>query len=638
MHGKSEPGRPLRRVARVLVVDDSEADFELCQILLESAAPGAYVLDWCRDFEQALSVMGREQHDLVLVDHGLGARSGVDLIRAAASVGCTTPSILFTGGVDPRVEREALAAGAVDFLTKDGLDQRRLERACRLTLERQRLLDQQRRSIQRLASKNEALRILLHAADGLVVCTLRGRILYLNPAAEALLGRPRTEAVGSYLPLELDELLQGTEVSLSRPHGGAILVSVNVSELLWDGEPSHLVSLRDVTASKRMQEQVHHAEKMALLGQIAGGIAHDFNNLMMAVVGSVEIARMDDVSPQDVDDHLERAEQAALRAADLTTRLLAVARRNEPEPQIFDLALLVNTLAPVLEGAATGAVSLTVTTDGPIWIYADPLELEQLTLNLVTNARDAAGEGGIVSVVVTDADVVRGGEARFVGESLPPGNYALLQVTDDGHGISPELQTRIFEPFFSTRTDGRGSGLGLAVVDRVVGGVGGGLRLESRPGRTRFDVLIPRAMEPSTIAPLMTTGSVRPISSLKILLADDEPAVRDVIASSLRRLGHNVTAASDGLHALQALVAADEPPDLLLTDVAMPGMDGFELAEAVLQQHPSLPVVFISGLAEELFERHGSKFSGEIHVLRKPFRLDQLLEIIELATGGGDDP
>ena len=631
MYGKSEPGRPLRRVARVLVVDDDRADFELCQALLASAAPSAYRLDWCHDFDAALSAMSAEQHDLVLVDHGLGLRSGVDLIRAAASLGCRAPSILFTGMVDPRVEREALAAGAVDFLPKHNLDANVLERTCRLTLERQRLLDQQRRSIQRLASKNEALRILLHAADGLLVCTLRGRILYLNPAAEALLGRPRTEAMGSLLPLELDQLRRGTDVALPRPHGASIQVSVNVSDLLWDGEPSRLVSLRDVTASKRMQEQVHHAEKMALLGQIAGGIAHDFNNLMMAVVGSVELARSCTPSPNGADEHLERAEQAALRAADLTTRLLAVARRNEPEPHVFDLAQLIESLEPVLKGAATESVSLVLETDGPQWVYADPLEFEQLTLNLVTNSRDAVGSGGRVSVRVGEAAVGRSDAGSFVGEALPPGSYVLLQVTDDGRGIPAELRTRIFEPFFSTRTDGGASGLGLAVVDRIVGAAGGGLRIQSRPGRTCFDALLPQADEPSRIETVPTTDSIETELCLSILLADDEDAVREVIAAALRRRGHDVIEAPDGLHALQAILAAPVPPDLLLTDVAMPGMDGFELAEAVLQLHPGLPVVFISGLAEELFERHGSQFPGEVHVLRKPFRLDQLVEVIERA-------
>ena len=631
MHGKSEPGRPLRRVARVLVVDDDRADFDLCQALLEIAAPLAYQLDWCQDFDAALSTMSEERHDLVLVDHGLGERSGVDLIRAAASLGCGAPSILFTGTVDPRVERQALAAGAVDFLPKQDLDASLLERTCRLTLERNRLLVEQRRSIQRLASKNEALRILLHAADGLLVCTLAGRIRYLNPAAEALLGRPRTEALGAVLPIELDGLGRGTEVTLERPQGGALLVSVSVSDLLWDGEPSRLVSLRDVTASKRMQEQVHHAEKMALLGQIAGGIAHDFNNLMMAVVGSVELARSCVSADHEVSEHLQRAELAALRAADLTTRLLAVARRNEPEPHVFDLAYLIDSLEPVLQAAATESVALQVETEGPLWIYADPLEFEQLALNLVTNSRDAVGEGGLVSVRVRETRVGGSDASSFVGRAPPPGSYALLQVTDDGRGIPSELQARIFEPFFSTRSDAGASGLGLAVVDRVVGGAGGGLRIESRPGRTCFDALVPLAEEPSRIEAVPTTDSIETELSLVILLADDEVAVREVIAASLRRRGHQVIEASDGLHALQALVAAESPPDLLLTDVAMPGMDGFELAEAVLQYYPRLPVVFISGLAEELFERHGRHFPGEMHVLRKPFRLDQLIETIELA-------
>ncbi len=613
--------------ARVLIVDDSRSDYELCQLLLETTAADAWALDWVGDFADGLQALEREDHEIALIDAGLGGRDGVELIGAARRSGCTIPLILFTGSEDPRVERRAIEAGATDFLSKLQLDGRTLHRACRRALQRKRLIDAQEGDIRRLSGRNKALQILLHAADGLVVCSLRGRIVYLNPAAEALLGDIVEGRPAAAPASNLADLADGDDLHLPGSGAGERVVSVSSRELLWDDQPCRLLSLRDVTAARRFSEQVHQTEKMALMGQIAGGIAHDFNNLMMAVVGSIDLARGAVLRGASQEEHLERAALAATHAAELTSRLLAVARRRHREPTTLELGSLIARVAPVLRGAAGDGIQVDVATAGPLWVLADPLEVEQLVLNLVTNARNALNGRGVVKVAVAPCTVAPDASG-FVGSGPPAGPAVAIAVEDDGRGIPPDLVDRIFEPFFTTGEAGKGVGLGLAVVERVAREGGGGVRLRSRPGCTRFEVVLPTVPAPIAPAEEEAGGEDWASRRLDIFIADDEEPVRKIVEQALTHAGHTVRSAPDGFEALEQLGPDARRPDLLITDVSMPGMDGFELLGSLRERFPGLPVIFISGLPEEFFERAGRSLGGRFEVLRKPFRLAALERVI----------
>ncbi len=623
MEGQKGQGEAVESPASVLVVDDSRADFDLCELFLDTVAPGAWRLDWAPDFGAGLAALREGRHDLALVDHGLGRDSGVQLIEQAVAAGCGVPMVLVTGSDNPEVERAGLAAGAIDFLPKNRLDARTLERTCRLTLQRERLFDSHRGSIERLASRNQALRILLHAADGLVVCTAEGRVVYLNPAAEELLAPSRGNSSGDLLPACLIEPEDGGEVVLPRAGGGERVLLVSVGEMRWEDAPCRLLSLRDVTSTQRLRHQVHQNEKMALLGQIAGGIAHEFNNLMMGVLGNIDLARSGGRSPAQLEAHLEGAAQAAGQASRLTSRLLAVARRKHQEPEHVDVSSLLQRVAPVLRVSTGDAIQLEVVSGAPLWVFADPLELEQVLLNLVSNARDAARAGGTVRISASPL-VLQSGEAGFVGSVPPPGPAVVIAAQDDGCGIGSRELQRIFEPFYTAHKGNQGVGLGLAVVERVAREAGGGVRVASRPGRTLFEVVLPEAGPAPAEEGCPPPEQGAKAASLDILVVDDEAPVRDVVQQALGSRGHHVRTASDGLEALELVEQRGRPPDVLVTDISMPRMDGFELAEALRARHPGLPVIFISGLPEEFFERAGKGFHGRVEVLRKPFRLSDL--------------
>ena len=621
MSEQAEGSASIQAPAKVLVVDDSRADFDLCQLLLDTAAPDCWRLEWADDYQTGLAALLAGGFDLALIDHGLAGDSGVRLIREATAASCRVPMVLFTGSENPEVEREGLAAGAIDFLPKNQLDARRLERICRLTVERERLFDSHRGSIRRLASRNQALRILLHNADGLLVCTPQNRIVYMNPAAEALLAGGRRNADDDHLPPALQDLEDGAEAELPRPGGGERLLSVGVRGIRWDDAPCQLLSLRDVTSTRRMAERIHQGEKMALLGQIAGGIAHDFNNLMMAVLGNIDLAR--EGVPPELRNHLEGAADAAAKAARLTSRLLAVARRKHREPEQVDLQALLEHTAPLLRLSTREGVRLELVCEEPLWVYADPLELEQVLLNLVTNAGHAVSEGGSIELAVQRVEGERSA-ADFVGAVPAPGPCVLIAVQDDGVGIPKADLARVFEPFYTTRAGGQAAGLGLSVVDRIAREAGGGVRLQSRPGRTRFELVLPAAEPPDEADEAPPSLRTAPAARLEVLVVDDEEPVRQVVAQTLTALGHQVTTACDGIDALDGLDRGGPQPDVLITDISMPRMDGFELAEALGARFPGLPVVFISGLPEEYFERADNDLVGPVEVLRKPFRLAQL--------------
>jgi two-component system cell cycle sensor histidine kinase/response regulator CckA len=351
----------------------------------------------------------------------------------------------------------------------------------------------------------------------------------------------------------------------------------------------------DVEATWITEERLRQAERMESVGRLAGGIAHEANNQMTVILGAAGFLRRELRTAEAIDD-LDQIRRAAERTAGITRQLLAYSRRQVLQPQLVDLNNAIVALEPIMQRALgeTSDLVLRLTPDLDR-VMADPGQLDQVLLNLTLNARDAMPDGGILSIETANVTLTEQYVAGKGVETIVPGPYALLAVSDTGRGMDQATLAHIFEPFFTTKDVGQGTGLGLATVYGIVKQSGGHVWVYSEPGLgTAFKVYLPRAA--AAVPPLSGPApEVASRGSEVILLAEDEGSVRAMLARSLRDCGYTVLEARDGSEALELARRQADPPDLVIADVVMPGLGGPELVAALGRRWPDLTVLFISG-------------------------------------------
>ncbi len=373
----------------------------------------------------------------------------------------------------------------------------------------------------------------------------------------------------------------------------------------------------DVTARRALEDQLRQAQKMEAVGQLAGGIAHDFNNLLTAILSSADLLEAQLAPGDPRREDVLAIRQASERAAELTRQLLAFSRQQMLKPQLVDVNRVVARMEGLLRRVIPESVRLVArTASEPAAVYADPGQLEQVILNLVVNARDAMPEGGTITVETARAVLDRAFVEAHPGARA--GAHVRVAVSDTGCGMDRATMARIFEPFFSTKGPGRGSGLGLAVVYGIVKQSEGYIEVESEPGRgSRFTLYLPEAA--GTPEALEPEAPVRPLAGAEtVLLVEDDPGVRQLARRSLEHYGYRVLEAADGGEAVEVARRHQGRIDLLLTDWVMPEMGGRRAAECILLDRPEMRVLYMSGYAggEEPLE------AGPL--LEKPFTPESL--------------
>jgi len=370
---------------------------------------------------------------------------------------------------------------------------------------------------------------------------------------------------------------------------------------------------------RHLQEQLIQAQKMESIGRLAGGIAHDFNNLLTVIVGSTDLARAQLPEEDQLQPLLENVRQATTQASNLTNQLLAFARRQIIEPRIVDLNHLVADAEKMLRTLIGDDVELVAIPQPELWpVRADPHQMMQVLVNLAVNARDAMPGGGRLEIETRDVEL----KSRPGREGSPaPGGYVRLTVRDTGEGMDEEVRQRVFEPFYTTKGKGEGTGLGLSIVYGIVHGAGGHIELESKEGAgSTFHLHFPHAEKAPPPAPTPEEPAAEPMARGEetILLVEDESGARTAVARILEHLGYRVLTAGDAAEAIEIFEGRDRPPDLLLTDVVMPGRSGVELAEDLHRRDPELGILFMSGYTD----RHtGVRLVSERRAafLAKPF-------------------
>ncbi len=480
-----------------------------------------------------------------------------------------------------------------------------------------------------------------------------------NPAAAEISGVPAEEALGSDVSwdvmypdpedhaemhrvateiIEDGRVLANYNTTIATRDGEQRIISWNARQLLdQDGEPLGLLAVgRDVTEHNQLEEQLRQAAKMEAVGRLAGGIAHDFNNMLTAILANVQLISMQMDRDDEQRQLLEEVQVAARRSADLTRQLLAFSRKQTMEPENVDLNALINRFEPMLERVIGEQISVLTNLDSDLGMTrADSSQITQVLMNLVVNARDAMPEGGTLTVETSNAQL-----DETYAEShadVEPGQYVMLSVSDTGVGMEQDVQEHIFEPFFTTRGEEEGTGLGLATVYGIVNQSEGHIHVYSEPGSgSVFKVYLPRLVSDETADEGGSdTGEENLTGRETVLLVEDEDIVRGLIESVLGRHGHTVIAAASGEDALAMFEGRQGEIDIVVTDVVMPGMNGGELAAAVREQRPDLPVLFISGYTDN-HAIHRDVDADETHYLNKPFAPEKLLRRIRQILGDGE--
>ncbi|MBK8978089.1 MAG: response regulator [Planctomycetes bacterium] len=393
------------------------------------------------------------------------------------------------------------------------------------------------------------------------------------------------------------------------------------------GSARFLLTLGDLRRRHQLEERLRQSQKLEALGILAGGIAHDFNNTLQIIRGYGELLLSGEVDAASRTEMLRAILVATERARQITSQIQMFSRRRILRPEVVDLGASVRETLQLLRPLLGDDVVTVLELSGePLPVRVDAGQLGQVVMNLAANARDAMPEGGEIRIDVRAVDVDGVRAARLPG--LSPGTYARMEFSDRGCGIRPEDLSRIFDPFFSTKDDSRGSGLGLATVYGIVRRAGGAIDVQSEVGRgTRFELLLPLTSERASgdtdgASGGLPAGGERLPS--RVLLVDDSAGVREVAARMLRGAGVDVVEAGDPEEAL-ALVEGAARIDLVITDVVMPVMNGFQLVDAMRAQRPELPALFVSGYTrEEIFARGGAADSAVI--VPKPFSSADLLE------------
>ena len=385
-----------------------------------------------------------------------------------------------------------------------------------------------------------------------------------------------------------------------------------------------VLTLSDMTKRAQAEAVLREAQKMQAIGQLTGGIAHDFNNLLTVILGNLEMTHAKLAGNPAMQARIDRATWAAQRGAVLTAQLLAFARKQPLAPAAINLAASVPELVPLLRRTLGAHIDIRYVDTAGLWpAMADPAQLESAVLNLALNARDAMQGGGRLTIEL--ANKVLDDDYARMHHEVTPGDYAMLAVTDTGHGMTPDVLARVFEPFFTTKPDGKGTGLGLAMVFGFVKQSGGHVKIYSEPGEgTTVRLYLPRAM--GAVQPLVRSGVPLdlPHGRATVLLVEDEPGVREIAVAILEDLGYRVLEAADGEDALRVFGTHAAAIDLLLTDVVLPGkMRGREIAERVTAMRPEVKVLYMSGYTENSIVHHGRLDDG-VQFISKPFKREDL--------------
>ena len=491
----------------------------------------------------------------------------------------------------------------------------------------------------------ELYRTLAESSQVGVYITQKGRFIFVNPNVVEYTGYPESELIGLNIfhlahPDDLGkarsyaiDMLKGRrstpyEFRIIDRQGRIRWLMETVRSITYEGKQAVLGNVMDVTERHHMERMLRQGQKMEAIGTLAGGIAHDFNNILAAIIGYAELARSSVPEESAARRKLEQVLRAGSRASDLVKQILTFSRQTEQEKKPVQVMLVAKEAIRLLRSSLPSTIEIQQEISIPAEkgiVLADPIQIHQVLMNLCTNAAHAMRDkGGILSVKLSDFDA----DDHFIlrHPDLQPGPYVGLAVSDTGQGMDAAVLERIFDPYFTTKGPGEGTGLGLAVVQGIVRSCGGGITVYSEPDKgTTFNVFLPRIEE--AITPESSPMETLPVGDERILFIDDEEDLAEIGKEILESLGYNVVGQTNSTDALEIFRAHPDAFDLVITDMTMPGLTGIELAQKLMSIRPDIPIILCTGFSELINEKRAREL-GIRQFLMKPFVIDKLAKEI----------
>ena len=644
---------PTRQPLRVLILEDSPQDAELMAAMLRRAGY-SLSLEVTGSREQFQQQLEQGNFDVILADYKLGGWNAMDALQVLREVGKDIPCVVVTGSLGDEAAVECIKQGAADYVLKDRLH--RLPTAVEGALREK----AQRAAATRLEqqiwrAKKEWEQTFDTVPDPVLVLDEQFRVRRANRATTRVLGLEFSQLIGQpcyqvvhgrtepppECPLQR-MLVSGKEAraDIEEPRLGKVF-DATATPLHNSGSAvlGCVEVLRDITARKRVEEQLRQSQKMEAVGQLAGGVAHDFNNLLTAIIGYSDLGLARLREGDRLRKHVQEIKKAGEQAASLTRQLLAFSRRQVMVPQVLDLNSVVGNVQKMLRRLIGEDIDLlTVPGPGLGRVKADPGQMEQVILNLALNARDAMPQGGKLTIETGNLDLDESYTRSHI--DVAPGPYVMLAVSDSGCGMDAETLSHIFEPFYTTKEEGKGTGLGLATVYGIVKQSGGHISVSSDPGKgTTFTTYLPRVEESIVpVRPSLAAGkSSRGTET--VLLVEDDVTARDVVREVLQSRGYTVLEATGSNEALEiGERQVSRPIHLMLADVVMPEMSGPQLADRLACLHPKMKVLYMSGYTDAAVARH-VKLTRDIPYLQKPFAAEVLArKVRELLDASPAEP
>ncbi|MFH1114986.1 MAG: response regulator [Pseudomonadota bacterium] len=644
---------------RILIVDDEQQNVDLLEAVLTTLG---YECSIALNGYEALSKLNHSI-DLVLLDVMMRGIDGFEVARRIRNDrDCSEVPIIMVTALEGKRDRlKAVEAGVNDFITKpiDRVELRvRMESLLRMKEARDAVKRYQAELEATVEARTAALkesearmRLLIESSPIGIMIVQNTKCSYVNPAlirmfgydqAGEIVGKPVETlcAIGdrSLFTTRVSQVLAGQgevhalEIAGLKGNGQVLELAVWLTATEFAGAPALLGFLIDISEQKALRSQLLHAQKMEALGTLAGGIAHDFNNILFAVMGYTELA-LDALPEGSVpSDDLQRVMEAAERARYMVQQILTFSRETEQEKRPTYVTPIMKEAVKFLRATIPTTIEITESIRGDIGtILADPTRIHQVLMNLCTNSAHAMRETGGVLDIRMDG-VVLGSDRPIDLADLTPGEYLRLAVRDTGHGMPPEVMQRMFEPYFSTKKPGEGTGLGLSVVHGIVKTYDGGITVESRPGiGTTFQIFFPLIEGETDYVHEM--GQSTPRGSERLLVVDDEPELAVMCQRTLDDLGYRTTAVTNSLEALDMFRLDPNEFDLILTDMTMPHMTGLELASQTKKIRAGIPVVLLTGYSD-LITGEEIRTAGLHALLHKPVTKAALAGIIRNALDG----
>jgi two-component system cell cycle sensor histidine kinase/response regulator CckA len=627
---------------RVLLVGNQEEDFFLIREILErnrSALPAE--LDHAGSLEEAKAMLQRGDYGLVLFEHETGDAAATKLLSEFLHTRGAMPFILLTEHADEKAVADIIRAGAYDCVERSQLNGANLVRTIRCALSLHSTQQKQQTAEQSLRNLSCAVE---QSGDMIFITNSKGLIEYVNPAFEALTGYSQEEVAGKTPSIlksgeqapaiyrELWETIRSGDIYRSvlanrKKNGELYYVDESISPIRdADGRITHFVSNgRDLTDRLHLEAQLRQAQKMDAVGRLAGGVAHDFNNLLTIITSYSELA-LDSVVPGSATQmRIQEILSAAHRAAGLTRQLLAFGRQQPQALRVAELNPVVSGIVKTLHRLIGEDIEITFVPGEALGrTRLDPVQIEQILMNLAANSRDAMPQGGRFTIQTSDVFLDEQ-YADLKRAIIPKGRYVVLTVSDTGEGIPADHLAHVFEPFYTTKPSGKGTGLGLATVYGIVKQNHGFVWVYSEPGMgSIFKIYLPCVKDRASALEIAEEAPEKMLRGTEtVLLVEDEEALRRAAAEYLSLRGYTVLEARDGLDALSVTKSHGSTIHVAVTDVVMPHMSGGELARELETLRPETRVLFVSGYAGQTVVDHKVVDVGS-NFLEKPFTLKQL--------------